>query len=133
MTPTILSVLDQVKKSGSSTWTCQCPAHDDRTPSLRVTQLDDGRMLIHCFAGCGAAEVLSAVGMSMTDLFPDSGPLSDHFRGWHPQMRDRNKQEADRIMLELSAARRARGQRQSPRDRRAEFEAWRRQKQSAKM
>ena len=133
MIPTILSMLDGVRHTGRSTWTCKCPAHEDNTPSLRVTQLDDGRVLIHCFAGCGAADVVHAVGMSMTDLFPDAGPLRDHFKGFHPNMRDRNKEEADRVMLELSKARRARGQKQSKRDKMAEFEAWKRQKQSARI
>ena len=27
-------------------------------------------MLVHCFAGCGAADVIAAVGLDMADLFP---------------------------------------------------------------
>jgi hypothetical protein len=29
-----------------------CPAHDDRNPSLSVRRAPDGRVLVHCFAGC---------------------------------------------------------------------------------
>lgn len=39
---------------------CRCPAHDDRSPSLSVRP---GRMrlLLHCFAGCRADEILRAL------------------------------------------------------------------------
>lgn len=36
---------------------CRCPAHDDRTPSLSVRP-GRTRLLLHCFAGCRAAEIL---------------------------------------------------------------------------
>lgn len=39
---------------------CRCPAHDDRTPSLSV-RAGRTRMLLHCFAGCGARDVLRAL------------------------------------------------------------------------
>ena len=48
-----------------------CPAHDDKSPSLSIRELDDGRILIHCFAGCSVEEVLSAVGLTFDDLFPE--------------------------------------------------------------
>lgn len=50
-------------------WSC-CPAHDDQHPSLDVRELADGRILIVCHAGCGAADVVGAVGLSLSDLFP---------------------------------------------------------------
>lgn len=39
---------------------CRCPAHEDRTPSLSV-RVGRTRLLLHCFAGCGAAEILQAL------------------------------------------------------------------------
>lgn len=39
---------------------CRCPAHDDRTPSLSVRP-GRTRLLLHCFAGCSAVEVLGAL------------------------------------------------------------------------
>lgn len=39
---------------------CRCPAHDDRTPSLSVRP-GRTRLLLHCFAGCSAEEVLRAL------------------------------------------------------------------------
>ena len=51
-------------------WTACCPAHADKNPSLAITETDDGRILLKCFAGCSAYEVVSGVGMDLTDLFP---------------------------------------------------------------
>jgi len=51
-------------------WTACCPAHADKNPSLAIRETDDGRILLKCFAGCSAYEVVSAVGMDLTDLFP---------------------------------------------------------------
>lgn len=39
---------------------CRCPAHEDRTPSLSVRP-GRTRLLLHCFAGCSAEEVLRAL------------------------------------------------------------------------
>ncbi len=37
-----------------------CPAHDDRTPSLSIS--DGGRrILFHCWAGCDQQDVLAAL------------------------------------------------------------------------
>jgi hypothetical protein len=72
----LLNRLDKVKgKKGR--WIACCPAHGDKNPSLAITQLDDGRILLKCFAGCSAYEVVLAVGMDMTDLFPKDGLLGN--------------------------------------------------------
>jgi hypothetical protein len=64
----LLSHLDKVRKSGRG-WTARCPAHEDRTASLSVAAGDDGRVLLHCFAGCSAPDVLAALGLDIGDLF----------------------------------------------------------------
>ncbi len=51
-----------------------CPSHDDRTPSLSVTEGDDGRILIRDFAGCTAKEILLAMGLTFADLWPGREP-----------------------------------------------------------
>jgi phage/plasmid primase-like uncharacterized protein len=40
-----------------ATGMCKCPAHDDRTPSLRIAD-GESRVLIHCFAGCASTDVI---------------------------------------------------------------------------
>lgn len=66
----LLDHLERVKTTGSGKWLARCPAHDDRSPSLAIREVDD-RILIHCFSGCSAQQVLQAVGLQMADLFPD--------------------------------------------------------------
>lgn len=57
---------------------CRCPAHDDRTPSLSV-RVGRTRLLLHCFSGCRAADILRALG-SAGLLDPASAGAAD--RGW---------------------------------------------------
>jgi hypothetical protein len=66
----LLSMLNGVKRSGPGMWSAKCPGHEDRTASLSIRELDDGRVLVHCFAGCSVHEIVAAVGMELTDLFP---------------------------------------------------------------
>ncbi len=70
----LLNRLEKVKGT-KGRWTACCPAHGDKSPSLAIRQLDDGRILLKCFAGCSAYEVVSAVGMDMQDLFPSETKL----------------------------------------------------------
>lgn len=60
----------KVRRTGPGRWLARCPAHDDRGPSLSIRELDDERVLLHCFAGCEAPAVLAAVGLEMSELFP---------------------------------------------------------------
>jgi len=73
---TLLARLDKARRTGAGRWIARCPAHDDRTPSLSIRELDDGRILLHCFSGCSVHDVLSAVGLEMDALFPDR-PIGD--------------------------------------------------------
>lgn len=65
----VLSRLGGVRECGDG-WTALCPAHDDRHPSLSVKEAEDGKILIHCWAGCPTEAVVRAIGLEMQDLFP---------------------------------------------------------------
>ena len=56
-------------------WKCRCPAHKDLKASLAIRVSDDGKLLIHCHAGCTAGNnpkpVLDAWGVGWNVLFPD--------------------------------------------------------------
>lgn len=67
----LLTRLEGVKQSGER-YTARCPAHDDKSPSLSLSHGEDGRALVHCYAGCETRDVLAAVGLEMRDLFPDN-------------------------------------------------------------
>ena len=68
----VLDRLERVRRSGGG-WVARCPAHEDRSPSLSVREGADGRVLVYCHAGCRTEDVVAAIGLSMRDLFADSG------------------------------------------------------------
>ncbi|WP_432020970.1 DUF3987 domain-containing protein [Streptomyces sp. 1222.5] len=72
----VIEALQQHGSKGRGTaW--QCVAHEDRAPSLSVTNGNKG-VLINCHAGCATEDVLSALGLSMADLFDE--PLEQPVR-----------------------------------------------------
>lgn len=68
-----VSLLKAVERQGR--FMARCPAHEDRNPSLSVGHGHDGRVVLHCFAGCTVPAIVAAVGRRIPDLFPDSGNL----------------------------------------------------------
>jgi 5S rRNA maturation endonuclease (ribonuclease M5) len=61
-----------VKDTGHGKAQAQCPAHDDHRASLSIGPRKDGKGVVaHCHAGCSTQDVVSAVGLSMRDLFDD--------------------------------------------------------------
>lgn len=72
-----ISRLEKVKRTGNGTWLACCPAHEDRSPSMSVREVEDGRVLVHCFAGCGVEAILGAVGLEFDALFPPK-PAADN-------------------------------------------------------
>jgi len=65
----ILSRLNGVKPCGNG-YKAHCPAHDDQKQSLHVSEGQDGRVLIHCHAGCSVNNICQALGIEVKDLFP---------------------------------------------------------------
>ncbi len=49
----------------------KCPTHADHTPSLKVSDGENGEIVIHCFGGCPWAEVKDA--LRRDGLLPDRG------------------------------------------------------------
>src|SRR5687767_5262 len=78
-TPSMLTdfgdVLDRLRVASRNgeTAMCFCPAHDDRNnPSLSV-KAENRNLLLHCFAGCRAEDIVSKMGLEMKDLFTQGG------------------------------------------------------------
>ena len=46
----------------------KCPAHEDGAPSLHISRGDNGRAVLHCFAGCSYEEILEGFGISVEDI-----------------------------------------------------------------
>ena len=75
----LLSGLQKLTPRGPGRWIACCPAHDDRNPSMTIRLIEDGRILLHCFAECGINEILAALNLSIEALFPEHLP-NDAYR-----------------------------------------------------
>ena len=70
----LLSRLAKVRKINADQWMACCPAHADKSPSLSIRELSDGRILLHCWTGCSAESILDSIGLTFDDLFPERLP-----------------------------------------------------------
>lgn len=70
----MLARLEKVRDSRNGSYIACCPAHADKSPSLSIRETPDGRVLVHCFAGCTVQDVVAAVGLRIEDLFPEKLP-----------------------------------------------------------
>ncbi len=92
---------DEVTRALGGRWhgsygTARCPAHEDRSPSLSLRDGDDGRLLVHCFAGCAGREVLTA--LRGLGLLSGRDRLADQ---WRPRADPPVLVDADRITWAL--------------------------------
>ena len=116
----LVDQLDKVVSIGPNRWKACCPAHADKSPSLSIKQLEDGRVLLHCFAGCSAEEVVGSVGFDMQDLFPDTD------KNYRSVMPKKAQITEDHWVLEIAKADRLKGIKASQKDRARELEAFKR-------
>ncbi len=65
----VVAQLHGMRKQGNALL-ARCPAHDDHHPSLKITETDDGTVLLKCWAGCSTSEIVGAIGLELRDLFP---------------------------------------------------------------
>lgn len=70
----LVDMLGGGKRSGNS-YQCKCPNHNDKKPSLTITDTPD-KILIHCHAGCSNIDILGRLGLKMTDLFKGEKPMT---------------------------------------------------------
>lgn len=83
MITNLLTRLEKVKEKRANQWVACCPAHQDKSPSLAIALTQDGRILLNCWAGCSALDVITAVGLDWSALFPpkdDYKSIMDHLQ-----------------------------------------------------
>lgn len=105
----IVARLDFCRPTGNGTWLARCPAHEDKSPSLTIKDVGGGRTLLHCFAGCGANDVLTAIGLEWDALYP---PTDQEYRVPHRKRRE----AVDSLVVEIAEHDRALGKRLSKAD-----------------
>ncbi len=80
----LLGKLQKVKENGRDSWMACCPAHDDKSPSLKIDIKND-KILIKCWTGCSIEDILGAVGLDFDDIFPDK-PMYHRSSGQKPML-----------------------------------------------
>ena len=70
-------------------WMAQCPAHDDKSPSLQVKDRGDGTAAVECYAGCDFTAILRAVGFYGTN----GHKTAENVPSAPPRGRERRAQE----------------------------------------
>ena len=96
MTATELVAALGGRMHGKSGGAACCPAHEDRNPSLSITDGRDGRLLIHCHAGCeqhAVIETLRGLGLWRDRRAAEEPPLSEADRD---RQRDQAREEKAR-------------------------------------
>lgn len=118
----LLSRLEKVEKLQPGQYAARyracCPAHTDKNPSLSITLTNDDKILLKCFPGCSTHEIVSAVGMTLSDLFPPRERHTHHQRG----KKVFNAYDAirvvarDALVVSMAAAKLRQGETLSPED-----------------
>jgi hypothetical protein len=83
----ILNRVGEYEKNGKG-YMARCPAHNDKNPSLSICEGEGGQVLIHCFAGCETKDVLSAVGLNYSDLYPDGASSNGYGKETKYEIKD---------------------------------------------
>jgi hypothetical protein len=90
MTPieNFLTRLDKVKQVGNGEWVACCPAHDDKHPSMSVSEKGD-TFLVKCHSQhCGGIAIIESVGLTASDFY-EKTDLPIHIRAtkrkWSPR------------------------------------------------
>jgi len=77
------------RRTGGS-YLVQCPAHADRNPSLSIRAGEEGRIHVHCFAGCDKHSVKQA--LRQMRLWPSP----EDYEPTATELLQRRRQDADR-------------------------------------
>jgi putative DNA primase/helicase len=78
-------------------WQAKCPSHEDKVASLSIHQEEEGKVLLHCHAGCESETVLRAVGLKISDLFSDARRTA--WRGTIPGNKKRRSAPSDSMIV----------------------------------
>jgi putative DNA primase/helicase len=91
-------------------WRCRCPVHQSRGPSLALRD-GDSRLLVKCWAGCGARDVLTE--LERLGLLDDNCPapvsVEDIERQRERDLADRRRRIANALDLFFNESRPAAG------------------------
>ena len=117
----ILDRLNNVYAKGKGQYRAACPSHQSKGQTLSLRELDDGRILLHCFAGCSPVDVMESIGMSLGDLSEER--LADRIQPLYMARQEKQQQKQQvseerrcELRLDMADDMRARGMMLTPKD-----------------
>jgi putative DNA primase/helicase len=103
----LVAALDGDPRTGM----CRCPAHQDDTPSLHISEGSNGKVLVHCFAHCEQHAVIDALvarglwpvpgaahGPAMSPRRSDEERRQYALRILHDTLANRGRELADKVL-----------------------------------
>lgn len=91
----LLCRLEAVRPRGSGKWVARCSAHQDKSPSLSITEGDKG-LLLKCWAGCRLEEICTSLSIRPADLFFNALDLDPQQRRAAARKREHDQQVRER-------------------------------------
>lgn len=74
----IIGRLSRVMPAGPDKWKAACPLCQSRNGRpIAIRAVPDGRVMLYAFCQCDTGDVLSAIGLRFSDLYPEQ--LGHHF------------------------------------------------------
>lgn len=72
-----LGKLKDTHQLSDGSFQAKCPAHDDKQASLNITEGKEGKIVLHCYAGCSVKDIVNRLELTMSDLFQDGNIPKD--------------------------------------------------------
>ena len=90
------------RRSGDG-FSVRCPAHDDSTPSLSISDSRNGGVVLHCHRGCTEQEICDACGLDRSELLPprEFTPSDDWSPAGRIEARYRYTDEQGKLIFEV--------------------------------
>ena len=107
------------RQTGPDSYLSCCPAHRDKSPSLSIKGLPDGRVLLHCFAGCSWDEILFVMDMEPKDIMP----ANDNYKPLRSSVKAGESRFINDMTLLIAQSALDRGERLSESDKEAVLKA----------
>ncbi len=74
---TIVDKFDGARRMRDGSYMVKCPCHDDKSPSLHISQGDRG-IILHCHAGCKPEDILGSKDLKWSDLSENFTETNNH-------------------------------------------------------
>lgn len=87
------------KRNGSG-YMVYCPCHDDHTPSLSIRDGGNGKLLVHCFAGCDGTDVLAELRrLRLLDGYENKGTRNSRKHAAYSSSDDAERKRLERARI----------------------------------